>query len=110
MPEVDLSTPASTYGRPKSLDRSVATVFPASHQVIVTTARGVYAWTSTGVEELFHSGSGGIIAATTASDNKELIAVADRQVVVLHDVKNGMRQSYRLKGADVSTLDTNEYY
>ncbi|MCJ1438738.1 hypothetical protein MMC27_008128 [Xylographa pallens] len=78
----------------------VAASIPATHQVVVTTTRGVYSWTNTDVTELFRSGSDGIVAATKASDDKDLIAVADRQVVILHDVKKGMHQSYRLKGAD----------
>ncbi|MCJ1285958.1 hypothetical protein MMC26_005300 [Xylographa opegraphella] len=79
---------------------NVAASIPITHQVVVTSTRGVYSWTNAGVTELFRSGSGGIVAATKASDDKDLIAVADRQVVILHDVKKGMHQSYRLKGAD----------
>ncbi|MCJ1379873.1 hypothetical protein MMC17_002976 [Xylographa soralifera] len=78
----------------------VAASIPATHQVVVTSTRGVYSWTTAGITELFRSGSDGIVAATKTSDNKDLIAVADRQVVILHDVKKGMHQSYRLKGAD----------
>ena len=81
-----------------------AASIPATHQVVVTSTRGVYSWTNAGVTELFRSGSDGIVAATKASDDKDLIAVADRQVVILHDVKKGMHQSYRLKGADVGLL------
>ncbi|MCJ1391014.1 hypothetical protein MMC18_003875 [Xylographa bjoerkii] len=81
-------------------ERNVAASIPTTHQVVVTSTRGVYSWTSVGVNELFRSGSDGIVAAAKASDDKDLIAVADRQVVILHDVKKGMHQSYRLKGAD----------
>ena len=82
----------------------IAAIIPATHQVVVTSTRGVYSWTNAGVAELFRSGSDGIVAATKASDDKDLIAIADCQVVILHDVKKGMHQSYRLKGADVSPL------
>ncbi|MCJ1402785.1 hypothetical protein MMC11_006006 [Xylographa trunciseda] len=81
----------------ENYDCNVAAPIPTTHHVVVTSTRGVYSWTNTGVSELFRSGSDGIVAATKA---KDLIAVADRQVVILHDVKKGMHQSYRLKGAD----------
>ena len=83
---------------------NVAAPIPTTNQVIVTSTRGVYSWTNTGTSELFRSGSDGIVAATKASDDKDLIAVADRQVVILHNVKKGMHQSYRLKGADVGLI------
>jgi hypothetical protein len=75
--------------------------FPPSLQAIVTTARGVYSWTRDGVQEMFHSGSGGIVAAKKTCGTGGLLAVADSQVVLLHDVKKGMQQSYRLKGTEV---------
>lgn len=75
--------------------------FPPSLQAIVTTARGVYSWTRDGVQEIFHSGSGGIVAAKKTCGAGGLLAVADSQVVLLHDVKKGMQQSYRLKGTEV---------
>ena len=74
----------------------------SSHQIIVTTTKGVYSWTSAGVQELFRSGSGGIVAAAKSSDDRDLIAVADNHTVILHDNKKRMLRSYRLKGADVS--------
>lgn len=75
--------------------------FPPSLQAIVTTARGVYSWSRDGAKEIFHSGSGGIVAAKKTCGAGGLLAVADSQVVVLHDVKKGMQQSYRLKGTEV---------
>ena len=75
--------------------------FPRSHHLIVTTAKGVFTWSSHGVKEIFRSGSEGIVAAKKASNGSGLLAVADSQVVVLHDVNKGMQRSYRLKGSDV---------
>jgi len=92
-PTVMLDRPSEAGFSPSS--------FPASLQAIVTTARGVYSWTADGVKEIFHSGSGGIVAAKKTSGPGGLLAVADSQVVVLHDVKKGMQQSYRLKGTEV---------
>ena len=44
----------------------------------------------------------GLLEWKKVCGNGDLLAVADSQVVVLHNVKVGMQQSYRLKGKDVS--------
>ncbi|KAI9846227.1 MAG: hypothetical protein M1830_007464, partial [Pleopsidium flavum] len=75
-------------------------IFPKSHHLIITTTKSVYCWSSNGITELFRSGSEGIVAAKRAGDGSGLLAVADSQVVILHDVKRGMNKSYRLKGSD----------
>jgi len=77
------------------------TSFPHAHQLIVTTTKGVYAWSMSGVVELFRSGSQGIVAARKISDRDGMLAVADSQLVVLHDINKGMQKSYRLKGTEV---------
>ena len=51
--------------------------------------------------EIFRSGSEGIVAAKKAHNGSSLLAVADSQVVVLHDIEKGMQKSYKLKGSDV---------
>ena len=78
-----------------------ADIFPPSYRLIITTTKGVYAWDMNGVTELFRSGSEGIVAARKLSGNSEMLAVADSEVVVLHDINRGMQRSYRLKGAEV---------
>ena len=87
-----------TYGK-RYAHKSVP--FPPPYRLIVTTTRGVYAWDVDGVTELFHSGSEGIVAARKLSGPGEMLAVADSQVVVLHDITKGMQRSYRLKGSEV---------
>ncbi|KAI9768733.1 MAG: hypothetical protein M1840_004728 [Geoglossum simile] len=74
--------------------------FPPSDHLIVTTRRNVYSWSSSGLTDLFRSGSGGIVAAKKATDGSDMLAVADSQVVVLHDIGRAMEMSYRLKGGD----------
>lgn len=69
--------------------------------LIVTTTKGVFTWGSHGIAEIFHSGSGGIVAARRARNGSSLLAVADSQVVVLHDTRKGMQKSYKLRGSDV---------
>lgn len=75
--------------------------FPQCYNLIVTTKKAVFAWSSNGITKIFHSGSEGIVAARKASDSGGLLAVADSQVVVLHDIRKGMQNSYRLRGSDV---------
>lgn len=75
--------------------------FPPQNKLIITTTKGVYAWDVYGVTEVFRSGSEGIVAAKTITSNNGMLAVADSQVVVLHEVKEGMQRSYRLKGSQV---------
>lgn len=70
------------------------------HHLVVTTARGVYAWNCRGIVELFSSSSEGIVTARTIQTDKELLAVADSQVVILHDVEKGMQRTYRLKSGE----------
>ncbi len=75
--------------------------FPPQNKLIITTTKGVYAWDVYGVTEIFRSGSEGIVAAKTITSDNGMIAVADSQVVVLHEVTEGMQRSYRLKGSQV---------
>ena len=75
--------------------------FPSQYRLIVTTTKGVYGWDIYGVSELFRSGSEGIVAAKKLENDKEMLAVADSQVVVLHEVKGETQKSYRLKGSEV---------
>lgn len=80
--------------------------FPVHNRLIVTTTQGVYTWGAAGIFEMFHSGSSGIVAAKKLGPDQGRLAIADSQVVVLHDVHKGMQRSYRLKGSEViiSTL------
>ena len=78
-------------------DRSPS--FPRDHYLLVTTSVGVYSWGFDGVTLLFRSSSGGIVAARKASN---MLAIADGQVVILHDLDKGLqKRSYKLKGSDV---------
>lgn len=77
--------------------------FPPSYCLIVTTNRAVYSWDMDGITELFRSKSEGIVAARKLSSDSEMLAVADSQVVILHDTNKGMQRSYRLKGSEVCT-------
>ena len=79
--------------------------FPSTLQVVVTTCRGVYYWGHHGVRKVFKSESKGIVAAKRTSNEKELLAVADSQVVILHDIDKGIQRTYKLKRGDQVGLD-----
>lgn len=78
--------------------------FPPSNRLVITTTKGVYIWDVYGISEIFRSGSEGIVAAKKIASGSEMLAVADSQVVVLHDINGGLQRSYRLKGSDVGIL------
>ena len=81
--------------------------FPPSNRLIITTTKGVYIWDVYGISEIFRSGSEGIVAAKKIASGREMLAVADSQVVVLHDISGGTQRSYRLKGSEVGVLNHN---
>lgn len=85
---------------PMSDDKSE--VIPRSSHLIVTTPTCVYSWDNEGLTEIFRSHSGGIIAAKEAHNGSATLAIADSQVVILHDVKRRMEKSYELKGTEAS--------
>ncbi|KAL8782120.1 MAG: hypothetical protein Q9213_005690 [Squamulea squamosa] len=80
--------------------RPVPFKFLHTHHLVITTAQGLYTCGSHGITEIFRSGSKGIVAAKQASSGSGILAVADDQLVILHDVRNGMQSSYRLRSAD----------
>jgi len=76
-------------------------VFPPDQHLVIATEKRVLSWSGDGTATIFTSGSSGILAAKEATDGSSTLAVADSQVVVLHDLDRGMDRSYRLKGTDV---------
>ncbi|KAL8744387.1 MAG: hypothetical protein Q9190_003361 [Brigantiaea leucoxantha] len=75
-------------------------VFPEHHHILVTTKRGVYTWGSHAITEIFRSVSEGIITAKQAKNSSGLLAIADDRMVLLHDVRKGLQDSYALKSSD----------
>ncbi|KAI4126311.1 MAG: hypothetical protein LQ338_003820 [Usnochroma carphineum] len=75
--------------------------FPRTHHLIVTTPQAVYTYGRDGITEIFRSGSSGIVAAKRANNGPRVLAVADDQLVILHDVRKGMRRSHKLRAEDV---------
>lgn len=92
------------HARPGPVEPHQAFAFPKDHHLVITTQTNVWSWDQRGLTNAFASRSAGILAAKEAKDGSGLLAVADDQVVVLHDTNRGMDRSYRLKGTDVCTL------
>ena len=78
--------------------------FPPQSRLIITTTKGVYTWDASGFTEIFRSSSEGIVAAKKLTNDKGMLAVADSQVVLLHEIKGDTQKSYRLKGSEVCTV------
>ncbi|KAK5020698.1 hypothetical protein LTR60_000297, partial [Cryomyces antarcticus] len=73
---------------------------PSNRHLIITTPSRVLSWDENGLRSCFESGSEGILAAKEAKDGSGVLAIADSQVVLLHDCRRGLERSYRLKGTD----------
>ncbi|OCK82511.1 hypothetical protein K432DRAFT_391167 [Lepidopterella palustris CBS 459.81] len=77
--------------------------FPNDYHLIIVTHSAILSWWKRGVVPIFQSGcEGGILAAKEARDGSGLLAIADSQVVILHDARRRMDRDYRLKGTDGS--------
>ena len=80
------------------MDRQVE--MPASHHLVVTTARGVYVWVEGQCHKIFSSQSDGIVNAKKLQADEELLAVADSHLVILYNYKQGIEQTYKLRRED----------
>ncbi|KAK0921555.1 hypothetical protein LTR91_003354 [Friedmanniomyces endolithicus] len=81
-----------------------AVQFPTGQHLLIATPSHIYAWDTTGIRTVFTSGKSGIVAARARND---ILAVADSQVVVLHDTKHGQDTSWGLTatGDEVRLLE-----
>ncbi|KAL8773716.1 MAG: hypothetical protein Q9209_001484 [Squamulea sp. 1 TL-2023] len=84
--------------------RPVPFKFLRTHHLVITTAQRIYTCGSHGITEIFKSGNKGIVAAKQASSGSGILAIADDQLVILHDVRKGLRSSYRLRSADANLI------
>ena len=70
--------------------------FPVNNHLVITTASHIFAWDSIGIHTIFKSSKNSIVAAREAKDGSGVLAVANKQVVVLHDTKRGQERSWGL--------------
>ncbi|KAI9785561.1 MAG: hypothetical protein M1816_000372 [Peltula sp. TS41687] len=76
--------------------------FPKGHRLIIVNHRNILSWDIGGIHELFRSNSEGILAAKSVyREGHHFLAVADTEVIILHDIRVRMDEhsSYRLKQA-----------
>jgi len=73
---------------------------PINHYLQITTAEGIFTWNSQGVRKIFSSSKKGILAAKASKDGSQVLAVADSNVVVLHDCKLDREDSWGLNAED----------
>jgi len=93
-PPLDVSTPTQSQTQGAAVAE-----FPESHHLVIATEKGVLCLDKDGLASIFTSSSSGVLAAKEAKDGQGTLAIADSQVVVLHNIAKGDR-SYRLKGTD----------
>ncbi|KAK0269876.1 hypothetical protein LTR35_014552 [Friedmanniomyces endolithicus] len=93
---------SSSLPRPTTSPDAVQ--FPTGQHLLITTPSHIYAWDPTGIRTVFTSGKSGIVAARARNG---ILAVADSQVVVLHDTKHGQDTSWGLTatGDEVRLLE-----
>ena len=77
-------------------------LFPLDHHLVLTTRNQILCWDAQGVDTTFRSSSGGILATKEFKDGGDKIAIADSQVILIHDYKGGYSKTHRLKGSDAS--------
>ncbi|KAK1055388.1 hypothetical protein LTR74_015716 [Friedmanniomyces endolithicus] len=93
---------SSSLPRPTTSPDAVQ--FPTGQHLLIATPSHIYAWDTTGIRTVFTSGKSGIVAARARNG---ILAVADSQVVVLHDTKHGQDTSWGLTatGDEVRLLE-----
>lgn len=74
--------------------------FPTNKHLLITTPSRILSWDASGIHELFRSSRSGIAAATESKDGSGTLAVADKHVVVLHDIQRGKEKSWGLSAQE----------
>ena len=71
--------------------------FPTNSHLLITCPSRIFSWDARGINTIFRSSKSGIAAAREAKDGSGVLAIADKQVVVLHDTKRGQEKSWGLE-------------
>lgn len=75
---------------------------PFEQSLFVTTPNKIYLRTQLARETLFEcETANGIVNARASKDNSSLFAIADGQVVILHDASRTKDRKHKLKSGDV---------
>lgn len=83
---------------------------PSERNLLITTPDAIHLYSKNGDRVLFEcEGSDGIVNARAAPDNSSLLAIASRQIVLLHDTIHSREKQHKLEGKGVSHLSANRY-
>lgn len=75
---------------------------PFDQSLFVATPNAIYLRSQLARKKLFEcETANGIVNARASKDNSSLFAVADGQVVILHDATRSRDRKYKLKNGDV---------
>jgi hypothetical protein len=78
---------------------------PFKHNLFIATPNSIYLHSQAGDKVLFQcDSSNGIVNALASRDNNGLLAVADSQIVILHDTARNRDRKHKLKGGDVTSV------
>ncbi|KAF2202517.1 WD40 repeat-like protein, partial [Delitschia confertaspora ATCC 74209] len=76
---------------------------PIPHNLLITTPSTIYLYSHSTTKTLFEcSETSGILTVKAARDNSGLLAIADSQLVILHDITQGTDRKHTLKRGDGS--------
>ncbi|PSK50399.1 Calcipressin-like protein [Elsinoe australis] len=95
----DTSTTTTTSRRSSTQGR-IRYRIPRNHHLLITTPGAIHAWDCYGIHKIFNSSRQGILAAKASKDGSQILAVADSQVVVLHDCRRNREESWGLNSSD----------
>ncbi|KAF2681212.1 hypothetical protein K458DRAFT_275523, partial [Lentithecium fluviatile CBS 122367] len=73
---------------------------PADFNLFIATPSAIHAYDQSSRRPLFECVTDGIVNARAAKDNSSLLAIADSQLVILHDPTRGADRKYRLKSRE----------
>lgn len=83
--------------------------FPKDHHLLITTSRHVFALDAFCIRKVFQSSRNGIAAVRESKDGSGILAVASKNVVVLHDTRRGKEESWGLTDAPEDQVRHMEY-
>ncbi|KAF4549777.1 Hypothetical protein D9617_20g028330 [Elsinoe fawcettii] len=73
---------------------------PQGSHLLITTPGAIHAWDNLGMHKIFNSSRQGILATKASKDGKQVLAVANSHVVVLHDCKRNREESWGLSSPE----------
>lgn len=77
--------------------------FPFEHSLFIATPNALHLRSQARTELLFEcDSSDSIVSARASTDNSDVLAIADSQIIILHSTTRRCERKYKLKGGYVS--------